>query len=119
MRFIYNDEILKPRRKSLRKSETDTERVLWKYLRNKRFYGIKFLRQYSVGPYILDFYCPEARLAVELDGRQHAENDQKIYDADRTNYLKDKDIKVIRFWNNDVLKNIESALGEIKRKLKI
>ena len=119
MRFIYNDEILKPRRKSLRKSETDTERVLWKYLRNKRFYGIKFLRQYSVGPYILDFYCPQARLAIELDGGGHAETDQKIYDLDRTRYLRDKDIKVIRFWNNDVIKNTEAVLEKIKKKIQI
>lgn len=68
MKFTYNDEILKLRRKELRKSETDAEKIIWKYLRNKQFYGIKFLRQYSVGPYIVDFYCPFDRLAIELDG---------------------------------------------------
>lgn len=118
MKFTYNDEILKLRRKELRKSETDTERLLWKYLRNKRFYGIKFLRQYSVGPYILDFYCPDARLAIELDGGGHTEADQKDYDKQRTNYLRDKDIKVIRFWNNDVLKNTEAVLEEIRKAFK-
>ena len=119
MKFVYNDKILKLRRKDLRKSETDSEKMLWKYLRNKQFYGIKFLRQYSVGPYILDFYCPRARLAVELDGGGHAEIDQKIYDRDRTNYIKDKDIKVIRFWNTDILKNTEAVLETIKSKIKI
>ena len=119
MKFIYNDQILKARRKELRKSGTDSERLFWKYLRNKQFYKIKFLRQYSVGPYIVDFYCPVARLAIELDGEQHAEDDQKIYDHERTNYLRDKDIKVIRFWNNDVIKNIEAVLEKIKNKIQI
>ncbi|OGF63971.1 DNA-cytosine methyltransferase [Candidatus Giovannonibacteria bacterium RIFCSPHIGHO2_01_FULL_45_24] len=119
MKFVYNNQTLKSRRKELRKSETDSERLLWKYLRNKRFYGIKFLRQYSVGPYILDFYCPDSRLAIELDGGGHTETDQKIYDRERTSYLRDKDIKVIRFWNTDVLKNTEAVLEKIKSKLKI
>lgn len=118
MKFIYNDQILKTRRKELRKSGTDSERLLWKHLRNKQFYKIKFLRQYSVGPYILDFYCPSSRLAIELDGGGHAEDDQKIYDLDRTRYLRDKDIKIIRFWNADVIKNTEAVLEKIKNKLK-
>jgi len=119
MKFTYNDQILKTRRKELRKFETDSERLLWKYLRNKQFYKIKFLKQYSIGPYIVDFYCPVARLAIELDGGQHAEDDQKIYDLDRTRYLRDKDIKVIRFWNTDVIKNTEAVLEKIKQKLQI
>lgn len=119
MKFIYNDRTLKARRKELRKSGTDFERLLWKYLRNKQFYKIKFLRQYSVGPYILDFYCPSARLAIELDGGGHAEDNQKIYDCDRTRYLQDKDIKVIRFWNTDITKNTETVLEKIKNKLQI
>ena len=118
MKFIYNDKILKKRRKELRKTETEAERLLWKYLKNKHFYGNRFLRQYSVGPYVLDFYCPESRLTIELDGGGHSEKDQKEYDKIRTNFLKDKDIKVIRFWNNNLMENIESALKKIEKILK-
>jgi len=78
---------------------------IWGYLRNKQFYGLKFFRQYSVGPYILDFYCPRLRLGVELDGGQHAEEEIREYDMARSEYLRAQEIEVIRFWNNEVMKN--------------
>lgn len=89
---------------------------MWIYLRNKRLNGLKFFRQYSVGGYILDFYCPKIRLAIELDGSQHGESESVIYDKTRDEYLSLLDIKVIRFWNKEVIENINEVLTKIKQK---
>jgi very-short-patch-repair endonuclease len=113
MKFLFNDSALKDRRKSLRKSQTDCERIVWNVLRNKQCKGLKFFRQFSVGPYILDFYCPAIRLAIELDGGQHA-GEQKEYDQIRTNYLKANNITELRFWNNEVLENLDGVYEKIE-----
>lgn len=76
-------------------------------LRNRQINNLKFYRQYSVGPYILDFFCPQIRLAIELDGEQHKNKIE--YDKERENFLKDKDIITIRFWNDEVFKNVEKV----------
>src|SRR3990172_12092957 len=115
MPLIYNKTGIKERRRELRKNQTDVERLLWKQIRNKNFFGLKFFRQYSVGAYIVDFYCPKLKLAIELDGGQHAEEGIKEYDKIRTDYLKLMGIKVMRFWNNDVIHNIEGVLEEINK----
>ena len=86
---------------------------MWKLLRNRQLDGWKFRRQHPVGKYILDFYCHEARLGVELDGGQHAEPDQAQYDAERAQALEAEGIRVLRFWNNEVLKNTTAVLQEI------
>ena len=93
MPLIYNKTGIKERRRELRKNQTDVERLLWKQIRNKNFFGLKFFRQYSVGAYIVDFYCPKLKLAIELDGGQHAEEGNKEYDKIRTDYLKSMGIK--------------------------
>jgi len=111
MKHLYNSEDLKERRRSLRRLQTDAERKLWQVLRGKQMEGARFVRQYSVGSYILDFYCPALRLAIEVDGSQHIDND---YDTKRTKYLKEKDITVIRFWNNDVLQNLNGVYEKIR-----
>lgn len=103
MRFFINDPSIKSRRRLLRKHQTDAEARLWSKLRNKRFLGIKFFRQYSVGGYVLDFYTPSSKLAIELDGSQHAGQKQRGYDARRTAFLENFGIRVIRFWDNEVL----------------
>ena len=69
---------------------------------------MKFFRQYSIGPYILDFYCPTVKLAVELDGGQHNQSDNREHDVARSDYLKAQGIDVMRFWNNEVLLDIQS-----------
>jgi very-short-patch-repair endonuclease len=112
MNFKFNNAKLKPLRQTLRRQQTDAERKLWGVIRDRRLNGHKFYRQYSVGNYILDFYCPEKKLAIELDGGQHDEEEQKRADAIRTAYLNERGIKVIRFWNNEVLKNID-GVGEV------
>jgi very-short-patch-repair endonuclease len=114
---IYNKTLFKERRRELRHSQTDAEKALWKHLRNKGFRGLKFFRQYGVGAYIIDFYCPEYKLAIELDGGQHSDEDIKNYDMARTVYLESLGIRVIRLWNNDVLMNIEGVMEEIIRQV--
>ena len=99
----------------LRRQQTDAERKLWNAIRNKQLSGLRFCRQFGVGNYTLDFYCPEKKLAIELDGGQHADEQNRSSDVGRTIYLNEQGIKVIRFWNNDVLNNIEGVSESIIR----
>lgn len=108
-----NDRLFKDRRKDLRARSTDAERLLWQRLRGRQICDLKFFRQFSIGPYILDFYCPKIQFAIELDGSQHATEHGLAYDHERTSYLESKGIKIIRFWNNEVLTNIEGVLEKI------
>jgi very-short-patch-repair endonuclease len=98
----------------LRKNQTDVEQLLWKQLRNRRFYNYKFRRQYPIEPYIVDFACLELKLIIELDGGQHA--NQKDYDDQRSLFLEKQGFKVIRFWNNDVIQNTDGVLEVIRLK---
>ncbi|MGC8906178.1 MAG: endonuclease domain-containing protein [Desulfomonilaceae bacterium] len=99
--------------RNLRKEQTDAERLVWSLLRDRRLAGFKFRRQHPIEPYVLDFYCHEARLAVELDGGQHNEPDARARDEQRTSFLEAQGIRVLRFWNNDVLSNTEGVLQAI------
>jgi methylmalonyl-CoA mutase cobalamin-binding domain/chain len=99
--------------RELRQNATDAENLLWQLLRNRSLHDSKFRRQHPLEGYILDFYCDEAKLAIELDGGQHLEEKQVSYDAKRTEILNNAGIRVLRFWNNDVLKNTEIVLNEI------
>ncbi len=112
--FLYNDPKLKPRRKELRHGETKEEKLLWANLRRKKL-NFKFTRQYSVGPYILDFYCSEKRIAIELDGSQH--RNDKEYDQQRDDYMLLNDIRVLRFWNREVNDNIDKVINKIVSEL--
>lgn len=116
-KFLYNHKTLKNRRRDLRNNQTLAEKILWKHISRDQIFGLRFLRQYSVGPYILDFYCPKIRLAIELDGNFHTETESKICDKDRSKYLETLDIKVVRFWNDDVLKSIKNVLNELQDKI--
>ena len=117
MSFLKNDPALIDRRRKLRRTQTDAERAFWSKVRNGQFHGLKFFRQYSVGPYILDFYCPEKKMAVELDGGQHNLPDGREYDAERTAYLNYHGIEVVRFWNNEVLCESEGVLDSLTQRL--
>lgn len=111
-KFLYQNKIFKERRKELRNNQTESEKLLWLKLKNSQL-GFKFTRQYSAGPYILDFYCPKLRLAIELDGSTHAEKEARLYDQDRNDYLKSINIDTIRFWNSELTMNIENVIGKI------
>jgi very-short-patch-repair endonuclease len=96
--------------KRLRRNQTDAERLLWFRLRDRRLGGLKFKRQMPVHQYVVDFCCSDARLIVELDGGQHAE---QVADVARTKKLETLGYLVLRFWNNDVLSNIDGVLETI------
>ncbi len=95
----------------LRRSSTDAEHKLWLALRRNRL-GVHFRRQQAINRYIVDFFCPSAKLIIELDGGQHAEM-QKAYDDARTAWLNARGYRVLRFWNDDVLKNIDGVVEAI------
>ncbi|MDA8170936.1 MAG: endonuclease domain-containing protein [Nitrospiraceae bacterium] len=99
--------------RDLRRNSTDAENLLWRLLRGRQLNGAKFRRQHPIGHFILDFYCDELKLAIELDGGGHAEEKQKLYDEQRTRALEGEGIKVLRFWNNDVLTRTEAILETI------
>jgi len=97
--------------RALRGAMTDAEQRLWYHLRNRRLGGYKFRRQVTFGPYVADFACVAARLIVEVDGGQHA--NRTVEDATRTQYLEQQGYRVVRFWNNEVLGNIEGVLERL------
>lgn len=99
----------------LRKNQTEAERALWKHLRMRQLDGYRFRRQQPLGQYIVDFACLEKRLVVELDGGQHTE--QVGSDTARTVWLETQGFRVLRFWNNDVLSEIEAVKEAIKEAL--
>lgn len=97
----------KARARTLRKNPTEAERALWQRIRLRQLEGQKFRRQQPLGRYIVDFVCFEKKLIVELDGGQHAA--RVLSDAERTAWLEQQGFRVLRFWDNDVLKNIEAV----------
>ena len=103
------------RARQLRKNLTDAERLLWRRLRLWRVDGFKFRRQQPLGNYIVDFVCLEKRLIIEVDGGQHAQ--QANYDTDRDAWLRNQGFVILRFWNNDVLKNIDGVMEVIAKNL--
>lgn len=110
---VYNVSGLKDRRRDLRSKSTGAEKILWEQLRKNKL-GQRFKRQYSVRGYVLDFYCPRRKLAIELLGSVHLTANSKKYDKYRMNYLKNFGIKMIEFWNAEVMTNIDEVLKEIK-----
>ena len=100
--------------KKLRINSTDTEKYLWKYLRERQLEGFKFRRQHPIGKYIVDFINLERKIIIEVDGGQHLENKK---DKLRDKWLEEKGYEVLRFWDNEVLTNIEGVLESIRKKL--
>lgn len=111
---IHNRKELEVYRKQLRNHSTSAEATLWISLQKRQLEGRKFRRQHSVGYYILDFYCPAEKLAVELDGAHHFTEEGQAYDAKRTAYSNDLGIRVIRFENRQVFEDLEGVLRKIK-----
>jgi very-short-patch-repair endonuclease len=115
MSRIINNFQRKGVRLELRKNQTPQEIILWSRLRNNQT-GFKWKRQVSIGPYIADFYCSKKLLVIELDGSQHLENEQ--YDNERAEYFLNLGIRTLRFWNDEVNKNIDSVIKIILEALK-
>jgi very-short-patch-repair endonuclease len=112
--IIHNQKSQKEFRRELRKNLTPAEAKLWKYLQNSQLDGRKFRRQHSVGQYIIDFYCPKEKLAVELDGNSHFNSVNEQYDIKRSEYLNSLGINVVRFENKDIFEKTEIVLESIK-----
>jgi very-short-patch-repair endonuclease len=100
----------------LRRTQSNAEYALWTELRARKFCGLKFRRQHPMGPYIVDFCCIDRRVVIELDGSQHL--DSSAYDAGRTDFLNDQGYRVIRFWNHEVLNELEGVLQKLERFLR-
>ena len=112
---LHNIRALKENRKQLRNRLTPAEAKLWSLLKNSQLEKRKFRRQHSIGPYVLDFYCPSERLCIELDGAAHFTDGGYEYDSARTEYLAALNIYVIRFENKEVFENTEGVLEVIRR----
>jgi very-short-patch-repair endonuclease len=110
-RFPAPSEGATGRARELRRNSTEAERLLWQHLRALRPAGYAFRRQHPLGPYVVDFFCFECKLAIEVDGGQHSE--QKRRETERTVWLESYGIRVLRFWNNQVLEDIEAVMQAI------
>ena len=99
--------------KSMRHTATDAEHLMWQILRAKRFMNLKFRRQHVIKPYIVDFYCHEIGLVIELDGSQHGTDDAIEYDTERTTFLEALDLAVVKYWNHDVLRRTNVVLEDL------
>ena len=99
------------RARELRRRMTQAERLLWRHLRARRFFGYKFRRQVPIGPFIVDLVCMDARLVIEVDGGQHA--CRHLQDEARDAFLAREGFRTVRFWNNEVLGNVEGVLAHL------
>lgn len=113
MTQIFNRRSQIVKRRILRNNVTKPELLLWSKLKNKQLCGYRFRRQFSVGRYVVDFYCPEFRLVIEVDGPQHKLQDAKKYDKQRNTFMKSLGLKVIRFSNEEVVNKIENVTQTI------
>ncbi len=118
MSELINQSQVKNKRQKLRNNLTKPEEVLWYYIRKRQILGIKFRRQCSIGKYIVDFYSFEKKLAIEIDGDSHFESKEaEKHDKDRTKFIESQGIQVIRFFNTDIMKNIEGCIEVLKGSL--
>ena len=116
---LFNQTLLKEKRKELRNNSTLSEKILWSKLKKGNQFNLKFRRQYSIGNYIVDFYCTELKLAIEIDGDSHFQEGAEKKDLIRTKFLTEQGIELIRFTNNDVKDNWQSVLNEIAREVEL
>jgi len=102
----------------LRDRQTDAEKALWMRLRSRQLEGVKFRRQQPIGSYVVDFVSFDRKLIVEIDGGQHNEGKTKERDEERSAWLKERGYRMVRFWNNDVLTNMEGVLERVREALR-
>ena len=105
------------RKRLLRSEMTSSERRLWSRLRAKQFFGLKFRRQHGIGPYIVDFYCPERLMVIEVDGDVHAEESRKQKDQQREKNLRNLGLQIVRYTNDEILNRLDGVLEDLKIKL--
>ena len=119
MTRVFNKKELKKRRRELRHNMTNAESLLWSQIRNKQIEGQRFLRQYSVEKYVLDFYCPIKKLAIEVDGVTHSTKEEKENDKIRQEAIEQLNIRFLRFTNNEVFNDLEKVVMRIKEKISL
>lgn len=117
MTNVFDTNQSKKRRQDLRKKSTFLEKIVWSKIRNRQIENCKFRRQYSIGRYIVDFYCPEKKLVIEIDGDSHFQDEAILYDIEREKYIRTLNIEIIRFTNKEVTDNIDGVLFKIAHKL--
>ena len=115
----FNRPAVKAKRRQLRRDQTPAEELVWRFLRNRRTKNFKFRRQYSIDKFVIDFYSPELKLAVEIDGDIHDLPLQKEYDVARQSYLESFGTKFIRIRNEELFANTDKAFGEIEEMIKV
>ena len=118
MTKIFNKISEKEKRRLLRKNMTKAEVYLWVQLKNKKILGQRFLRQYGINTYVLDFYCPKLKLAIEVDGATHLSEDEIEYDKHRQEEIETLGIQFLRFWNDEVYNDLTNVIEKIKQKIK-
>ncbi len=106
---IFNQKTQKSTRQNLRNSVSVIERLLWSKIRNQQL-GVKFRRQHGIGKYIVDFYCADARLVIELDGDSHYQDGAQEYDRARDEFMREQGLRVLRFTNIEVVSNLEEVV---------
>ena len=114
----YNNNKLKDRRRNLRNNSTKAESLLWEHLRKNQILGFKFRRQFSIDAYVVDFYCTEFKLAIEIDGVTHLKDEEKEYDDYRQTSLEKVEITFLRFTNQDIFDKLNWVIDTIKNKVK-
>lgn len=114
---IHNLTYLKETRKKLRNNATKAEQFLWNFLKGRQLKNTKFRRQHSIGNFIVDFYCAEKRIAIEIDGAIHNKKEIKINDAEKTETLNFYNVKVLRFTNEEVFDNVVHVLKQIEQNI--
>jgi very-short-patch-repair endonuclease len=114
MSYCFNPKLSEDYRKNLRNESTEPERRLWSKLRNKQIEGCKFRRQFGIGIFIVDFYCPDLKLAIEIDGDSHAGEKAGEYDKYREKSLAEFGIRCLRFTNYEVMRNLDGVVVTIR-----
>lgn len=117
MGSIYNRKELNERRQQLREEMTNAELLLWQQLKNKQLLGFKFRRQFSVGAYVIDFYCPKIKLAIEIDGVTHSTSEEIEYDKQRQEEIEIIGIQFLRFTNEMIFNDLDKVLDKIRSKI--
>lgn len=115
--MIYNQAELKEKRRSLRNNSTNAEKLLWKYLKSRQIENVKFRRQFSINNYVVDFYTPEIKLAIEADGDTHFKDEEVEYDRRRQRDLESFEVTFLRFTNTDVIESTEFVVENIRMKV--
>jgi very-short-patch-repair endonuclease len=114
----YNKSSQTEKRRKLRQNQTNAEELVWRFIRNRQLLGYKFKRQYSIDHFVIDFYCAELKLAVEIDGVSHNTAEQKKKDIIRQKYLEDFNIKFVRIKDEELFGNPNKAFGKIESEIK-